>query len=290
MSEEQTPVEGSQEITSFVEPDGSLKDGWIDQVVPEEHRKNTTWLGIKNVKDFVNQTTHLQSKLTTQGKGVFPLKQDSSPEHIREYRQAFGIPESPDQYGFEVPKEVEQYYDPELVNGFKSVAHQHNLTPTQYTAVMAFYANMVKESTEAVDKDPEAFYAEILPKVQEAQRAKAEEQLKKEWGDAYKTRLALADHAITDHIPEGEKRLEMLERIGNDPLIADLLATIHLKHFTESNGVDTSLGGGNAALNVDQKIEEINKQLTPELKINNRSKFDALLKQKSELYSTRYST
>lgn len=242
---------------TFVNPDGSFKDGWYKQHVEEAHQKDTTWLGAKSIKDLTNRISHLNGKLTTAGKGVFPISEKSTPLQVQEFRQAFGIPEKPDGYTFQVPQEVEKFYDPNVTAAFQSIAHKQNFTPQQYTAVMAFYADMMKQSETAVNTNPLEFYHEILPQVQEIQAKESEAQLRTKWGDQYDSRLHLANLAITENTKEGEERTALLERVGNDPLVADFLATIQNKHYSESNGVDTSLGGGYAKMSVDQQVDTL---------------------------------
>lgn len=271
---------------TYINPDGTFKEGWQGKHVPEEHRSNTTWLGVKSVDDMVNQISHLNSKLTKQGKGVFPITEKSTAQEVAEFRTAMGIPDTPDGYTLNIPKEVEKYYqDQELMTEAKATMHKLGLTPKQFAGVMALDATRMLKSEEAMKADPLAFYEQALDLAMPTMKEQAETELRTKWGEAYDARLQLANAAITENTKEGDERNQLLERIGNDPLVADFIATIQNKHYTESHGIDTSLGRGTMSKNLQQQIDEIGQQLTPELKLKDRTRYDSLLIQKNKLYS-----
>ena len=243
---------------SYIESDGTFKQGWVDKFVPEDQRGNTTWLGIKKVDDMANQIIHAQKKISQQGKGVFPITEKSTPLEVAEFRKSMGIPDKPEGYTFEPAPEVAQYYqDKTLMDEARKVLHQENLTPRQFNTVMALDAMRVKQYEEAMAADPVSFYEVALERALPAMKANAEKDLKVKWGDAYDARLNLANAAITENTAEGEDRDKLLQRIGNDPVVADFIATIQKKHHTEPSGVDTSLGTSGVSDNIEQRIHDI---------------------------------
>ena len=258
-AETQTSAETTQTET-FVNTDGTLKDGWHNQFVPEENRKNTAWLGIKSVPDMVKQINHLQTKLTSQGKGVFPLDDKSTPEAVKEFRAAMGIPEEPKDYKLTIPEEVKQYY-PEAseLEQVNPKLHALNLTPRQYAGVMAIYAEQNKVASEALEKDPMPLYESLLEKVSPVMAQQAEAELRTKWGDAYDARLNLANRAIEENVSSPEDKAKILEMVGNNPQVADFLATVYHKYGTESSGIDTSLGHGSTSQNLEQRIATLRK-------------------------------
>ncbi|MCK9598056.1 MAG: hypothetical protein M0R06_03380 [Sphaerochaeta sp.] len=281
----QSPAQPAQS-ESYVNPDGTLKDGWFNQVVPEEHRKNTAWLGIKSIGDMTNQITHLQTKLTSQGKGVFPIDEKSTPEQVRDFRQAMNVPEKPEGYSFTVPAELERYYqDDEMLAEAKQTLHGVHLSQKQFTAVMALDALRMKKAEEAMRNDPVPFYKEALGLATPKLKEEAEQELRQKWGDAYNSRLQLANAAIEENTKDGEEREQLLERIGNDPLVADFIATIQNKHFTESNGVDTSLGQGAKSMNIDQQIDSLMRNPHYLDGNTNPMEHDRIVKEVQRLYS-----
>jgi len=245
---------------TYVNSDGTFKEGWHNQFVPEEYRKNTAWLGIKSVEDATKQIVHLQTKLTSQGKGVFPITDKSTPEAVKEFRSAMGIPETSAGYKLNIPAEVQQFYpEPEIMQAVNPKLHALNLTPQQYAGVMSVYAEQTKISTEELEKNPLPLYESLQEKVSPVLAKKAEAELRTKWGDAYDARLNLANRAIEENVTSPEDKQEILTMIGNNPKVADFLATVYHKHFTESSGVDTSLGTGSTGQNLDQRIDSLRK-------------------------------
>lgn len=242
---------------TFVNADGTFKPNWQNNFVPEEHRKNTAWLGVKSVNDLVGQYLHAQSKLSAQGKGVFPLTEKSTPEQVKEFRSAFAIPEKPEGYQFTPPAEVAKYYENAGVQEFNATAHKLNLTPAQYAGVLAHYAGMMQKSEAALQADPVAYLQQAQELALPLLAKKAEAELKAKWGDAYPARLNLANKAIEENVANPAEKAELLKKIGNDPVIADFLATVMHKLGTESHGIDTSLGHGFASKSIDQRIVEL---------------------------------
>lgn len=276
---------------SFINADGTFKEGWQQNLLPEEYRTDTQYNGIKDVKGLFDRTHHLQARLTQSGKGIVPITDKSTPQAIQEYRAAMGIPDKPEGYTLNVPAEAKAFYPADNDPGFieaRAMAHKLNLTPTQFAGVMAQYAKTIQQGTQLMDADPIKFYNQALEKAQPVLKQKAEQTLKAKWGDAFEARLNLANQAIEENTKSPEEKAALLNIIGNSPEIADFLATVYHKHFTESHGVDTSLGHGTKSLNLDQRIAEITGKLTDELKRNNRTEYDKLIAEKETLYRQKY--
>lgn len=280
---------GTEPVESYINPDGTLKEGWQNKHVPEEMRKDTTWLGMKKIDDMVSRISHLQGKLTTAGKGVFPINEKSTPEQIREFRQAMEIPESPDGYKFDVPENLAKYYDDsEMLEEAKKVLHGVNLNKQQFTAVMALDAMRMEQSEKDIAENPMEYFEAILPHVEPLLKAEGEKAMRAKWGDAFDSRFHYARMAIENCTKEGQERDLLLSKYGNDPVFADFIATMYLKSHTESNGVDTSLGHGSSSQNLQQRIDGIQKELTDNLYRSDRNKYNSLLAEKNKLYKQMY--
>jgi len=199
------------------------------------------------------------------------------------------IPENPAGYEFKVPENLKQYYDDDtMLNQARELFHGVNLSKEQFTAVMAADAMRVEESNKAMQENPMDFYKEILPLAGPVLLAEGEKAMREKWGDAYDSRLHYCKMAITENTKEGDERNILMERFGNDPDFADFVATMYLKSHTESNGVDTSLGHGSTSQNLDQRIAEIGTQLTQELKLQDRTKYNSLLIEKEKLFKQKF--
>jgi len=254
------PAETTVIPESYVNADGTLKDGWKDNLVPDDFKGRPCYNAIGNdLKSVMKHIGNQDIAISKQGKGVFVPGKEATQTEKDLFFAAIGRPDSPEKYEFTVPDDVKQYYeaDEELLNLAKKELFEEGLTKQQFTKVMALDAMRIKASEEAMKADPMAFYNEILPLVQPLLVKECEEALEKKWGDAKVSRLHYANMAINDCTKEGEERDMLLAKYGSDPVFADFAATMYLKSHTESNGVDTSLGGGAASQNLDQRIAEI---------------------------------
>lgn len=271
---------------SYLNTDGTLKEGW-EEIVPDEFKGRPVYKAIgKDLKSILTHIGHQDRVISKQGKGVFPPGADATPTDIQMFHKAIGVPDTPDGYKFEPPAELKEFYsDQELIDTAKAEMHKAGMTPQQFAVVMALDAQRMNQSVKEMQENPLPFYEEILPLVQPKLAEIAQKELRSKWGDAYDTRLQLANIAIAENTAEGDERERLLQRVGNDPLIADFLATVQLKHHVEANGPDTSMGQGATKMNVQQRIDEISGQLTEQLRRGNRQKYDALLSEKSRLYS-----
>lgn len=250
----------SASTESYINPDGSFKENWQNHFIPPEvqGRNKMLWSGMKSVKDLVGHVNNQDIAISRQGKGIFPPGDKATEAEIRAFHRSLGVPETPDGYDLNIPEEVQQYYqDDELMAEARGTLHKLGLTPKQFAGVVALDAARMKRADESMKSDPMAFYEQALELAMPVMAKEAEKTLRVKWGDAYEARLQLANAAITENVPEGDERNTLLERIGNDPLVVDFLATVQNKHHTESHGIDTSLGTGSKYMSVDQQIQAL---------------------------------
>lgn len=285
--------EGGQpaaEPQSFINADGTLKEGWQDAYIPDDFKNRPCYKAIPaDIKGIMRHIGNQDIAISKQGKGIFVPGPDATPSEVQEFHRQLGVPDSPDKYEFVPPKELEHLYsDSELLNEAKRVMHKAGATPAVFKAMMELDVMRAAQSQKEMQENPLPYYEEILQHAQPLLKAKAESELKAKWGENYESRLQLANLAIAETVTDENEKAALLDRIGNDPLIADFLASVQLRHHTESKGIDTSIGTGVDKRSVDQRIADIASQLTPELRRNNREKYDALLEERSRLYSTRY--
>lgn len=278
---------------SFINPDGTLKPGWQNSnLIPEDFKGRKVYqaLGEKpTYSDLLKHIGHQDIAISKQGKGVFVPGPDASQAEKDFFFKSIGRPDTIDGYKWQPPQELAEHYgDTEFLAEAKSEMHKLGITPQQFAGIMALDAKRISLGLESMKADPLSHYQELLPLVEPLYKEAAESELKTKWGDQYEARKHLANRAINEFTKEGEERDIVLARVGNDPIIADLLATIMQKRFTEAGGVDTTGGNPNVALNMSQRIEAINQQLTQQLKLTNRTKYDSLLKERSDLYARAY--
>ena len=289
---------GAQAATeSFINPDGSLKEGWQNSnLIPDDFkgRKVYSALGAKpTYADLLKHIGHQDIAISKQGKGIFVPAADATQTEKDMFFKAIGRPDTPQ--GYEnaikaaIPKGMESVFDdPEAMSELTTEMHKVGATPPVVATAIGIYAKQVARAQEQMKADPMPFYEEILPLVQPIFKKAMDEYLDKQWGDMKQPRMHLFQRAVVENVPEGEQRDLLLVTCEQNPHVMDFVATMMNKHFTSGMGPDTSTGSPGGAVNSDQRIEEIIEQLTPQLKRTNPSKYDALLKEKSRLFSSRY--
>jgi hypothetical protein len=260
----QAPEAAEPTITApqetYVNSDGSFKDGWQTHLVPQDmyKRNKMTLDGMKSVEDLLTHINNQDLTISRQGKGIFPPGEDAKEFEIKAFHKAIGVPDTPDGYTLNIPEEVQKYYqDDELMGEAKVVMHRLGVTPKQFAGIMALDAKRMQQAEQAMEADPESFFWEAFQKAGPVMAEKAEKALREKWGDNYDARMQLANAAITENTPDNEEREELLALVGNNPQVADMLATIYQKHHTESHGIDTSLGYGAQYMNIDQQIQAL---------------------------------
>ncbi len=246
---------------SLINLDGTFKEGWQEKYVPKEYQHLTqVFSGVKSPADMATMIGNQNATISRQGKGIFPPGDNANESEIKAFHKAIGVPDKPDDYSITFPEDVAQYYsDQDAMTEAKTQLHQLGLTQKQFAGVMALDAQRMKNAAEAMADDPVSFYEEALEAAMPVLKQQAEKELRLKWGDAFDARLQLANAAIAENTKEGDERNLLLERIGNDPLVADFIATIQNKHHTESHGIDTSLGAGQSMMNADQQIQAMMK-------------------------------
>lgn len=117
------------------------------------------------------------------------LPKDATPEQIKEYREAVGIPESWDKYDINLGDGIViNEYDKPTVDAFLKEAHQMNLKPSEVKNSLQAYFKMANEKN-----------AELI-KQAELQTAEVEKQLQKEWGNTYKDNLSMISNHLAKEI------------------------------------------------------------------------------------------
>ena len=244
----------SPQVTSqsWINADGTFKDGWQDSLVPDEFKGRRVYGAFKDVAGAMRHIGHQDIAISKQGKGIFIPDENSTDIERDEFYRALGRPDKPEDYKINI-----EGLDESVAAEARPVFHKIGLTQPQVDALIAFDKQRAEAAEKALEEDPEKYYEELLDKVKPIQAKRSEEELRKRWGDAYDARLHLANRAIHENTKEGEDRQALLDRVGNDPVVADFLATIMNKHFTDGSGVNTATGSPGPSGNVDERIDEI---------------------------------
>ena len=116
-----------------------------------------------------------------------PLAADATPEQVAEYRQANGIPETPDKYDTALPNGmVIGEADKPIVEGFLKTAHGLNWTPDKVKEGLSWYYGEQQRQAEAqFERDATGKQA-------------VEADLKAEYGQEYKRYVTAADEFMLE--------------------------------------------------------------------------------------------
>lgn len=134
-------------------PAGDQGLKWFD-LLREDLRKSPALAKYKDVDALAEGYVNLEKKLGERPQGVMPLPENATPEQIAEYRKGMGIPESPDQYNFEMPQYPEDApLTPEDQKWWKETAHKYNLTPAQVKGVLESHAGLIAQRYDAANAE-----------------------------------------------------------------------------------------------------------------------------------------
>lgn len=245
MSEETGTTDSTQDgttttpaLNSFIGDEGELKEGWKESYVPEELRSSPIYDRIKDIKGAFSIIAN-QEKLVGKKGTILPTDL-SKPEEWDAFYETLGRPKTVEDYNLPIPEEYKDYYDEDMIKEARGVFHKIGLNQKQADALWEFE----KARVALMDKTLE----------QEEQRVKleAETALKQKWGTAYPENMHIADRVISENIPP-EKVQDFLDKYGNNPDIAEVLATIGKKFVEHRIISDISLPSASA----DKRIDEL---------------------------------
>jgi hypothetical protein len=195
---------------------------WRD-TLPDDIKADPTLSKYSDVSNLAKAHVELQKKFGQ--KGIFKPADNASPEEIRAFREAIGIPTDPAKYdlgkfeGVEVPKET--------IAWAQKMGAEQGIAPAAMKALMTEYMKI-----EAGVKTGTTKAAETAMKV-------GLESLKKEWGDAYDQNIQKANFVA--------------EKMGGKDFVAELVkAGVHnsptilktLANAAKLYGEDTLREGG----------------------------------------------
>lgn len=181
------------------------------------------------------------------------LKENATPEDIADYRQAHGIPETPEGYDLTLANGmVVGEADRPMVDDFLAKAHANNMHPTQVKEALGWY----------FDKQEQARIAQEARDTES--RMKSEDELRAEFGPEYRRNVTLANQLL-DSAPGGIKdrllggRMADGTPIGNDPNVIRWLVSLS----RELNPVATVVpgSGSNAVQAVEAEISGLRKMM-----------------------------
>ena len=198
------------------------------------------------------------------------LGKNATPEQIKEWREAHGIPEAPDKYTFDQKEVKTEHLDKEVLGKVLAAAHASNQTPEQVQATLKAW-NEIEQITS--DKRAEEDH-----RVQK----EAEDALRAEWGPEYRRNINLI-HGLLDGSAAPELKQQLLNGrladgtpIGSSPAALKMLASLAL--IQNPSGVVVPGSEANPLQGIEGEIGKIEKVMR-----ENRSAYN-----KDEAMQARY--
>jgi len=126
---------------SYINTDGTYKDGWKDVLLPEEMRAEKFYDSPfnANVKELL-KTAGNQAKMLGK-KGVVPLNDKSTEFEIQEYRRATNVP---DKYEYEKPDIAMLKDKDDILSAMLEKWNKSNISQEQVNVVMDDFHNLLK--------------------------------------------------------------------------------------------------------------------------------------------------
>ena len=179
-------------------------------MIPEDLRDHPSLSPIKDVGNLAKSYINAQQLI---GADKLAAPKNPSEEQLSEIYNYLGKPETPDAYEVAVDGNI---ITEEAANSYKDVAHKLNLTPQQASGILEYYKGLATSTQEQAVQSIEH------------QREQVENDLKKEWGQAYEQKISSAGQVIKEY-----GNPEMLEwqladgtKLGNHPEFIKAFANI----------------------------------------------------------------
>jgi hypothetical protein len=225
-------------------PDPVTLPEWVAQFIPEDAQKDPEIAALLTpdkdgnppdiakyktpvdfVKSYKNQTELIGRK------GVLIPNEKSDAKEIEAFNRALGWPEKPDGYKFSELKDLHPALKltPESQKAFAEAMHKAGV-PTKYADTFNQYAAQ--------------YMSGIIAQTEKASQeaiAKANEELKKEWGDKYDMNLKSAV-ALVEKVG-GKEAIGAFGDLGNNPKVLMFLAKLG-SVISEDSISKMTTGGG----------------------------------------------
>ncbi len=188
-------------------------------------------------------------KRISEGSLVPRLSKDATPEELKEWRTANGIPEAPEKYDLSA---VGMKADAEAIKPFLELAHKTNQTPEQVQATLKFVAEMAQNSQAAqAESDGRA-------------KVTYEDTMRAEWGPEFRANTN-AVHGLLDGMVKQEFKEQFLnarlpdgKRVGDSPDAMRMLMSLALVRNPAARVIP---GNDNPLKGIEDRLSEIHKYM-----------------------------
>ncbi|SCW39108.1 hypothetical protein SAMN02927900_01297 [Rhizobium mongolense subsp. loessense] len=211
------------------------------------------------------------------GRKAVTLTDKSTPEEVKAYREAMGIPEDPAAY----PGDFREDYkatdaDKAILGDFKAAMHARNVPPAAASAALDWYQDFATAQQQELDGN----LAKVAKETQAA--------LRNEWGGEYDGNIGAAQQLMTAHLGkegfEGMMGLRLMDgsRLQDNIAFVKMMAQLGADYY-----------GGNAIMTGDVETtaktvqERIDELLALRVSDPEKYKSDDVQQKITKLYSQR---
>ena len=215
----------------------------FQSLIPESYKEEKSLQNFSNMDDFVKSYLHSQ-KLVGADKIPVPNKLATDEDWNAVYER-LGRPETPDGYKYELPKETK--LEEKTLKAFSEEAHKLGLLPKQAQGIINYYNSIAEQS------EQNALVNE------EAAKAEAEVELRKEYGPAYDLKIAQARNLATNTFGADFLRNTKLADgtvLGNHPQVVRAFADLASK-MSEDSIVQGEATSVMTVKEIDSEIESL---------------------------------
>ena len=272
-----TPEQDAGQQT-IVNPDGTFSENWAEKY-GQDHQPHLS--RYKDLDSLVKSHINTKSKLGKDPERLVEIPDENSPEEVKQaWRKAHGVPESKDEYKYEMPDEMAIKIGPvdeKKMDAFKDFADKKGWSKQDFSDALDFYYNTVLMDVGTAEQ--------TLNEQRQKAKEEAEALLKKEWRDGYDDRVARAQSVMEkfggiDAVERAnlQNSPEMIKFLDN---IAEAMSEDTLKG-TKADIAPTSSNIKSQINDIRQEMNRIQKENPVNYKAN--LKYKELMDRKHELY------
>lgn len=263
---------------AFISADGKYLKGWKEHYIPEELRADKVYDTFDDVGGGLKMLGNLQNMIGK--KGLIVPGEASPPTEWDIFYRGLGRPDTKDLYQMNIPDDLNEIYDENLVAKARDIFHGLGFNQKQVDALWSFE----EERTRAALKTQSETDATA--------KLNMENTLKEKWGQDYEIRLQRTNRIIAENTESQEEKAALLDVIGNNPIVGNFLATISTKFMEHKIVSETEQVSGmlpSEAMTEAKKIENTPGFLIPDdkgqlLRDVNRPEYDRLERERDRFY------
>jgi hypothetical protein len=190
----------------------SENDGWRAQL-PDDLKGHEAFTGFEKIGDFANDYLSMKgsvSELNGKLDNAIPkLNENSTAEDRAAYLKAIGRPDDINGYNIQKPEDLPDSlpFNEEVVNQFKTTAHELGLSPEQAEGLYKWY----------MDGTIGAHNADIESRSNA--KLEVENKIKSEWGTNYDKNIGITLRAVQKFGGDEFKKYLDDTGMGNDPML-----------------------------------------------------------------------